>query len=55
MTRKILSLKGKRTSTVASVEEPAEDLFPNDPQITPIGLGQRGLVVALPGSGKKRP
>ncbi|WP_137169885.1 transcription termination factor Rho [Marinomonas sp. FW-1] len=83
MTRKILSLKGKRTSTVASVEEPAEDLFPNDPQkrflngvavhpspcirlelgsthlsmramdlITPIGLGQRGLIVAPPGSGK---
>lgn len=85
MTRKILSLKGKRTANVepANTEAVAEDLYPKDPQkrflngvavhpspcirlasgsqhlsmramdlITPIGMGQRGLIVAPPGSGK---
>lgn len=83
MTRKILSLKGKRTSDVKPAEELVGELFPNDPQkrflngvaihpspciqlasgssertvramdlITPIGMGQRGLIVAPPGSGK---
>tara|TARA_R110001606_G_scaffold351782_1_gene502112 strand:+ start:582 stop:1538 length:957 start_codon:yes stop_codon:yes gene_type:complete len=83
MTRKILSLKGKRSADVNPVDEVAEDLYPNDPQkrflngvavhpspcihlesgskhlsmramdlITPIGMGQRGLIVAPPGSGK---
>lgn len=83
MTRKILSLKGKRAKDLNPVEEVVEDLFPNDPQkrflngvvihpspriclesgsnersvramdlITPIGMGQRGLIVAPPGSGK---
>jgi transcription termination factor Rho len=82
MTRKILSLKGKRSSDINPVET-LEDQFPNDPQkrflngvavhpapcirlssgsnqlsmramdlITPIGRGQRGLIVAPPGSGK---
>ncbi|ETX11045.1 transcription termination factor Rho [Marinomonas ushuaiensis DSM 15871] len=82
MTRKILSLKGKRTSDINPVET-IEDQYPNDPQkrflngvaihpapciclesgsaertvramdlITPIGMGQRGLIVAPPGSGK---
>lgn len=83
MTRKILSLKGKRASDVNSVEEGRHEVFESDPQkrflngvvihpapcihlasasqqlsmramdlITPIGLGQRGLIVAPPGSGK---
>ncbi|GGN21304.1 MULTISPECIES: transcription termination factor Rho [Marinomonas] len=83
MTRKILSLKGKRASDVNSVEEGGQEVFESDPQkrflngvvihpapcirlasasqqlsmramdlITPIGLGQRGLIVAPPGSGK---
>ncbi len=82
MTRKILSLKGKRTSDTNQAEA-IEDQFPNDPQkrflngvvihpapcirlesgskqlsmramdlISPIGMGQRGLIVAPPGSGK---
>jgi transcription termination factor Rho len=82
MTRKILSLKGKRTSDTNQAEA-IEDQYPNDPQkrflngvaihpapcirlesgssertvramdlITPIGMGQRGLIVAPPGSGK---
>lgn len=83
MSRKILSLKGKRSADVTATEEVAEDLYANDPQkrfmngvvvhpstcirlelgspslsmramdlITPIGMGQRGLIVAPPGSGK---
>ena len=83
MTRKILSLKGKRSSDATPVDEVVEDLYPNDPEkrflngvaihpspcihlasgssqrtvramdlITPIGMGQRGLIVAPPGSGK---
>ncbi|NLQ16233.1 transcription termination factor Rho [Marinomonas sp. M1K-6] len=83
MTRKILSLKGKRSSDMNPAEEVAEDVFESDPQkrflngvaihpspcirlatrsaqlsmramdlITPIGMGQRGLIVAPPGSGK---
>jgi len=83
MTRKILSLKGKRAKDLNPVEESLEDLYPNDPQkrflngvavhpspcirlesgsaelsvramdlISPIGMGQRGLIVAPPGSGK---
>ncbi|MBJ7537662.1 transcription termination factor Rho [Marinomonas transparens] len=83
MTRKILSLKGKRAKDAEPVDEVVEDLFPNDPQkrflngvaihpapciclssgsqqlsmramdlISPIGMGQRGLIVAPPGSGK---
>lgn len=83
MTRKILSLKGKRASDINSVEEGGQEVFESDPQkrflngvvihpapcirlasasqqlsmramdlITPIGLGQRGLIVAPPGSGK---
>jgi transcription termination factor Rho len=83
MTRKILSLKGKRSSDINPIDTVAEDLYPNDPQkrflngvavhpspcirlasgsqhlsmramdlITPIGMGQRGLIVAPPGSGK---
>jgi transcription termination factor Rho len=83
MTRKILSLKGKRSTDAESANGEIEDQFPNDPQkrflngvaihpapcirlesgskqlsmramdlISPIGLGQRGLIVAPPGSGK---
>ncbi|MGJ8647071.1 MAG: transcription termination factor Rho [Marinomonas colpomeniae] len=83
MTRKILSLKGKRPSDSTAVDEVAEDLYPNDPKkrflngvaihpapcirlesgskqysmramdlVSPIGMGQRGLIVAPPGSGK---
>jgi transcription termination factor Rho len=83
MTRKILSLKGKRSTDAESANEVIEDQFPNDPQkrflngvvihpapcirlesgskqlsmramdlISPIGMGQRGLIVAPPGSGK---
>ena len=83
MTRKILSLKGKRPTDVESANEVTEDQFSNDPQkrflngvvihpapcirlesgskqlsmramdlISPIGMGQRGLIVAPPGSGK---
>jgi len=83
MTRKILSLKGKKQPDATPVDEVVEDLFPNDPQkrflngvaihpapcirlesgsqqlsmramdlISPIGMGQRGLIVAPPGSGK---
>ena len=83
MVRKILSLKGKRTSDLHPVEKAEEVLHLNDPQkrflngvavhpspcirlesgskhiamramdlITPIGMGQRGLIVAPPGSGK---
>jgi transcription termination factor Rho len=83
MTRKILSLKGKRAKDLNPVEESLEDLYPNDLQkrflngvavhpspcirlesgsaelsvramdlISPIGMGQRGLIVAPPGSGK---
>ena len=83
MPRKILSLKGKRSSDLTVTEEVVEDLYANDPQkrfmngvvvhpsscicleqgssslsmramdlITPIGMGQRGLIVAPPGSGK---
>jgi transcription termination factor Rho len=83
MTRKILSLKGKRSSDLNPVEEGVQDVTETDPQkrflngvvihpapcirlasasqhlsmramdlITPIGLGQRGLIVAPPGSGK---
>ena len=82
MTRKILSIKGKRSKDL-NPEPKVEDLYPNDPQkrflngvavhpspcirlasgsdelsmramdlITPIGMGQRGLIVAPPGSGK---
>jgi transcription termination factor Rho len=83
MTRKILSLKGKRSTDAKSANGVIEDQFPNDPQkrflngvvihpapcirlesgskqlsmramdlISPIGMGQRGLIVAPPGSGK---
>ncbi|MFT4574365.1 transcription termination factor Rho [Marinomonas primoryensis] len=83
MTRKILSLKGKRSTDAESANGVIEDQFPNDPQkrflngvvihpapcirlesgskqlsmramdlISPIGMGQRGLIVAPPGSGK---
>ncbi|MDE8603381.1 transcription termination factor Rho [Marinomonas sp. RSW2] len=83
MTRKILSLKGKRSTDAESANDVIEDQFPNDPQkrflngvvihpapcirlesgskqlsmramdlISPIGMGQRGLIVAPPGSGK---
>ena len=83
MTRKILSLKGKRSTDAESANGEIEDQFPNDPQkrflngvvihpapcirlesgskqlsmramdlISPIGMGQRGLIVAPPGSGK---
>jgi len=83
MTRKTLSLKLKKPKVAQAVDEPAEDLYPNDPQkrflngvaihpapcirlesgsnhatvramdlITPIGMGQRGLIVAPPGCGK---
>lgn len=83
MTRKILSLKGKRKTPSKPVEETTEEVFDKDPVkrfmngvavhpspgirlesgsehfaaramdlITPIGMGQRGLIVAPPGSGK---
>jgi transcription termination factor Rho len=83
MTRKILSLKGKRSSDSTAADEVVEDLYPNDPKkrflngvaihpapcirlesgskqysmramdlVSPIGMGQRGLIVAPPGSGK---
>ena len=84
MTRKILSVKGKRAADTAPVEDVVvEDLYPNDPKkrflngvaihpspcirlesgseqcsmramdlVSPIGMGQRGLIVAPPGSGK---
>ncbi|AWY00924.1 transcription termination factor Rho [Marinomonas primoryensis] len=83
MTRKILSLKGKRSTDAEFANGEIEDQFPNDPQkrflngvvihpapcirlesgskqlsmramdlISPIGMGQRGLIVAPPGSGK---
>lgn len=83
MTRKILSLKGKRSKDVEPELQVVEDPFSNDPikrfmngvvihpapcirlesgsdqlsmramdLISPIGMGQRGLIVAPPGSGK---
>lgn len=83
MTRKILSLKGKRTKPPKPVSEVTKEVFHDDPEkrflngvaihpspcirlesgsqqrsmramdlITPIGRGQRGLIVAPPGSGK---
>lgn len=85
MTRKILSLKGKRIKASKPVKEVSKDIdvFHDDPEkrflngvaihpspriqlesgsqqrsmramdlITPIGRGQRGLIVAPPGSGK---
>ena len=83
MTRKILSLKGKRNKVPTQVDEVVKEELHLDPLqrfangvaihpapciqlelgskelttramdlITPIGLGQRGLIVAPPGSGK---
>ncbi len=83
MTRKILSLKGKRNKPPKKVDHVVRDDTNDDPQkrflngiainptpcirlaqgsqklamramdlITPIGMGQRGLIVAPPGSGK---
>ncbi|NQY37994.1 MAG: transcription termination factor Rho [Alteromonadaceae bacterium] len=83
MTRKILSLKVKRTKVSKQVDEVVKNDFHDDPQkrflngvainpyqcirlelgsgqhsmramdlFTPIGMGQRGLIVAPPGSGK---
>jgi len=83
MTRKILSLKGKRNKVPKQEDEVVNEEFHPDPQqrflngvaihpapcirlelgseqlstramdlITPIGMGQRGLIVAPPGSGK---
>ena len=84
MTRKILSLKGKRNKVPTQVDEVVKEELHLDPLqrfvngvaihpapcihlelgskelttramdlITPIGLGQRGLIVAPPGSGKR--
>jgi transcription termination factor Rho len=83
MTRKILSLKGKRTKVAEPADEVVKDASHDDPQkrfltgvainpyqcirlesgsqeltaramdlLSPIGMGQRGLIVAPPGSGK---
>ncbi|QUX95575.1 transcription termination factor Rho [Marinomonas sp. CT5] len=83
MTRKILSLKGKRPSDMKPVDEESKGAAENDPEkrflngvvvhpspclslssgssqktvramdlICPVGMGQRGLIVAPPGSGK---
>lgn len=83
MTRKILTLKGKRQKVSLPVDEVINDSYHDDPQkrflngvainpyefiqlelgsqhlstraidlLTPIGMGQRGLIVAPPGSGK---
>ena len=83
MTRKILTLKGKRQKVSLPVDEVINDSYHDDPQkrflngvavnptqyiqlelgseefttramdlITPIGMGQRGLIVAPPGCGK---
>lgn len=83
MTRKILSLKGKRNKVANPVDEVPKDVSHDDPEkrflkgvaihpapcirlesgsqqlsmramdlIAPIGRGQRGLIVAPPGSGK---